>query len=208
MGRVCVMGDVKMADHSPGVMLLQDFKHYEAFTNPLNVSPQSYLQQPQYSPTTPICNNPNNPSLRPSHILRSSLPVRKTMRSSRFHGLFSSLSLQAESSLSDFSLLQCSTSDSLLMQPFNADSLSIQPFNADSLSTQPDADSLSIQPFNAYYLLLQSSSSDSLLEESSNDPHFPKQSSRHLIKSGKLGDKFFNFKLWRQLHQMGMETTN
>merc|ERR1712233_301873 len=202
MGRVCVMGDVKMADHSPGVMLLQDFKHYEAFTNPLNVSPQSYLQQPQYSPTTPICNNPNNPSLRPSHILRSSLPVRKTMRSSRFHGLFSSLSLQAESSLSDFSLLQCSTSDSLLMQPFNADSLSIQhnadslstlSFNADSLSiqhdadslsTQPDADSLSIQPFNAYYLLLQSSSSDSLLEESSNDPHFPKQSSRHLIKSG------------------------
>merc|ERR1712233_293808 len=112
-----VMGDVKMADHSPGVMLLQDFKHYEAFTNPLNVSPQSYLQQPQYSPTTPICNNPNNPSLRPSHILRSSLPVRKTMISSRFHGLFSSLSLQAESSLSDFSLLQCSTSDSLLMQP-------------------------------------------------------------------------------------------
>merc|ERR1712130_579810 len=48
MGRVCVVSDVKMADHSPGVMLLQDFKHYEAFTNPLNVSPQSYLQQPQY----------------------------------------------------------------------------------------------------------------------------------------------------------------
>merc|ERR1712233_235301 len=167
MGRVCVMGDVKMADHSPGVMLLQDFKHYEAFTNPLNVSPQSYLQQPQYSPTTPICNNPNNPSLRPSHILRSSLPVRKTMRSSRFHGLFSSLSLQAESSLSDFSLLQCSTSDSLSTQSFNADSL-----------------------------LLQSSSSDSLLEESSNDPHFPKQSSRHLIKSGNLGDNFIKWE-WK-----------
>merc|ERR1712130_108069 len=193
MGRVCVVPDVKMADHSPGVMLLQDFKHYEAFTDPLNVSPQSYLQQPQYSPTTPTCNNPkeeSNPStmktnfyksenasshalppssLLPSHILHSSLssylPVRKTMRSSRFHGLFSSLSLQAESSLSDFSLLQCSTSDSLSIQhnadslstlSFNADSLSIQ-HDADSLSTQPDADSLSIQPFNAYYLLLQSS---------------------------------------------------
>jgi len=139
------------------------------------------------------------PSLLPSHILHSSLssylPVRKTMKSSRFHV---SLSLQAESSLSDFSLLQCSTSDSL----------STRSFNADSLSIQHDADSLSIQPFNADYLLLQSSSSDSLLEESSNDPHSPKQSSRHLIKSGKLGDKFFNFKLWRQLHQMGMETTN
>ena len=85
-------------------------------------------------------------SLLPAHILHSSL----------------SSYLQAETSLSAFVLEESSRSHFFLVQFSN---LRVQYSNIDSLLMQPS---------NANTLPVQSS--DSFLEESSNDPHFAKKS--------------------------------